>query len=212
MICLNYETYIKQKKKRKIIYILLLKKRGLERMNEQEQSDNLRVMNLADLPDRYFVVNEQKPVNQSVANLFDFDMDNLPSFDRHHRYNRRLSSQRASDAFFSQPFYFADYASFEEANNENELNDDDYNLACALNRKQARSSKKRSITYKKLDSIKINSENNSGTNNASFIESRSSKNSPPHLNVCFLSLSLSLVLSSIYLEVRFSQFEIFNPY
>ena len=43
-------------------------------MNEQEQFDNYKIMNLTDLPDRYFVVNEQK-LNFLPENFLEFDQD-----------------------------------------------------------------------------------------------------------------------------------------
>ena len=45
-------------------------------MNEQEQFDNYKIMNLADLPDRYFVANEQK-MNYLPENFLEFDQDSF---------------------------------------------------------------------------------------------------------------------------------------
>jgi hypothetical protein len=73
-------------------------------MNEQEQADIFKVMNVSDLPDRYFVYNEQKP-NFLTPGYLELEPDPLPPL------IEECIRNRPSDIYFSP-----------DNNNENENN------------------------------------------------------------------------------------------
>jgi len=72
-------------------------------MNEQEQADIFKVMNVSDLPDRYFVYNEQKP-NFLTPGYLELEPDPLPPL------IEECIRNRPSDIYFSP----------DNNNNENE--------------------------------------------------------------------------------------------
>jgi hypothetical protein len=66
----------------------------MSNMNEQEQSDIFKVMNVSDLPDRYFVYNEQKP-NFLTPGYLELEPDPLPPL------IEECIRNRPSDIYFS---------------------------------------------------------------------------------------------------------------
>lgn len=136
-------------------YIRILKK-----MNEQEQSDNFKVMNLTDLPDRYFVTNEQKT---NLMSLLDLEPDSF-YIQKQRRTSRSIYNKQSS---------------FEDNNETDDRDEEELQFSYPLNRQEFNRmimQHKKSVTYKTV-AAKMSSGNNEANNNA-FRENRSAKNSP----------------------------------
>ena len=124
-------------------------------LKKQEQSDNFKVMNLTDLPDRYFVTNEQKT---NLMSLLDLEPDSF-YIQKQRQTSRSIYNKQSS---------------FEDNNETDDRDEEELQFSYPLNRQEFNRmimQHKKSVTYKKVAG------NNEANNNA-FIANRSAKNSP----------------------------------
>jgi len=156
-------------------------------MNEQEQFDNYKIMNLADLPDRYFVANEQK-MNYLPENFLEFDQD---SFTIAAKKKTSQSDLLGIEYQSLKDRYIATTNNFDNINNINEtceINEQDMDSGFRLTRqeydrlvkreqlKQERKQMRQISQLENKSEITVNSSSNQNLRNIDIIKTTNHNN------------------------------------